>query len=106
MDRIGLPAPTPTNHASWSIHRCGRAFRGTTAATTRGTPHVRVILRRGHLLLIDPHGEEEALTQLEDGTFRIGEEPSPERVRFDAVVDGKAQRLNLSGQDYYRSPLS
>ncbi len=68
--------------------------------------NLRIVLRRGHLVLIHPTGGEEALSPLEDGTFRVGEEQSPERVRFDAVVDGKAQRLNLSGQDFYRSPLS
>lgn len=67
---------------------------------------VRVVLRRGNLLLVDPGGGEEPLTPLADGSFRIGPEESPERLRFDAVVDGKALRLNLSGQEFYRSPLS
>jgi hypothetical protein len=56
--------------------------------------------------LVHASGEEEDLAQLKDGSFRLGEEQPPERVRFDAVVEGKAQRLNLSGQDLYRSPLS
>jgi hypothetical protein len=68
--------------------------------------HVRVLLRRGHLLVVHPDCAEEPLMQLHDGSFRVGDEQSPERVQFDAVVDGKAQRVNLSVQDFYRSPLS
>jgi hypothetical protein len=34
----------------------------------------------------------------------VGEEDwSPERLRFDAVVNGHALRANLSGETYYRS---
>jgi hypothetical protein len=33
----------------------------------------------------------------------MAEERLPERLRFDAVVDGVALRANLSGCDYYRS---
>lgn len=70
------------------------------------SPSVRIILRRGVLLLVHPDGNEDALVHLDDGTFRVGDESSPERVRFDAIVTGKALRLNLSGQEYFRSPLS
>jgi hypothetical protein len=36
--------------------------------------------------------------------FRVGEEEwSPERLRFDAFVDGEALQANLSGETYYRS---
>jgi hypothetical protein len=48
-------------------------------------------------------GPEDALTPLDDGSFRVGEEEwSPERLRFDAVVADEALRANLSGCDYYR----
>ena len=40
---------------------------------------------------------------LGDGLFGVGDERVPERLRFDAVVEGKALRANLSGCDYYRS---
>jgi hypothetical protein len=53
--------------------------------------------------VVYPWGTEEALTELAGGSFRVGEdEASPERLRFDAVVDGQALRANLSGCDYYR----
>jgi hypothetical protein len=48
-------------------------------------------------------GPKDPLTPLADADFRVGEEWSPERLRFDAVVDGRALRANLSGVDYYRS---
>jgi CubicO group peptidase (beta-lactamase class C family) len=49
-------------------------------------------------------GEEKPLTRLGEAQFRVGEEEwSPERVRFDAFVSGKALRANLSGESYYRS---
>lgn len=70
------------------------------------TSNLRVILRRGELFVLFPEGEEQPLTAMGDGAFRLGPEGSPERVRFDAILDGKALRLDLSGQEYYRSPLS
>jgi len=48
-------------------------------------------------------GAEDPLTPLGEVDFRVGEGWSPERLRFDAVVDGRALRANLSGADYYRS---
>lgn len=63
----------------------------------------RVVLRRGELLLIEPWGEERPLAPLGGGRFRVGEEPSPERLRFDTLLDGKTVRANLSGCDYYRT---
>jgi D-alanyl-D-alanine carboxypeptidase len=69
----------------------------------------RVVLRRvvpgkGSLLLIEPWGEEQVLVPLGGPTFRIGDdERSPERLRFDTVLDGQAIRANLSGCDYYRT---
>ena len=44
------------------------------------------------------------LVQLPDGSWRIGaDEASPERLRFDAVLNGRAQRLNFSGVDLVRT---
>ena len=51
-------------------------------------------------------GEEKPVAKLGEAEFRIGEEWSPERLRFDAVVDGKALRANLSGEWYYRSDFA
>jgi hypothetical protein len=64
----------------------------------------RIFQRKDRLWLVHPSGEEEALDPLGDGLFRAGaEEHSPERLRFDTVVDGQALRANLSGCEYYRT---
>ena len=63
----------------------------------------RVVLRSGELVLIFPWGMELPLTPLPGGRFRAGEEDwSPERVRFDAIVDGQALRVDFTGETYYR----
>lgn len=64
----------------------------------------RVVLRAGTLLLIDPQGDERVLVPLGEGAFRVGEdERSPERIRFDTVIGGRAVRANLSCCDFYRT---
>jgi D-alanyl-D-alanine carboxypeptidase len=63
----------------------------------------RFLVRRGQAYLQWWGMYEQALTPLDDGSFRVGEaEYSPERLRFDCFVDGQALRANLSGGDYYR----
>jgi len=52
--------------------------------------------------LVRPAGDEEPLTPLEEGVFRIGDEISPERLRFNQIVNGQALCANYSGSDYYR----
>jgi len=64
----------------------------------------RIILRKGALILVDPSGEEEPLVPLGNGLFRVGEdERSPERIRFDAIINEKAFRANMSGVECYRT---
>jgi CubicO group peptidase (beta-lactamase class C family) len=44
------------------------------------------------------------LVPLEDGAFRVGEEPwLPERIRFDTVIGGRAHRASYRGTSYYRA---
>jgi CubicO group peptidase (beta-lactamase class C family) len=44
------------------------------------------------------------LAPMDAETFRVGEvEWSPERLRFDTVIDGRAQRAIYSGTPYYRA---
>jgi hypothetical protein len=44
------------------------------------------------------------LAPLGDDLFRVGEpEWTPERLRFDTIVGGRAQRAVLSGTPYYRA---
>ncbi len=69
-----------------------------------GLTNFRVAVRKGALLLLYPGGGHEPLIPLENGLFRIGEDPSsPETVRFDAVASGRALRAVYSGCPYYRT---
>jgi CubicO group peptidase (beta-lactamase class C family) len=79
-------------------------FEGHYRSPSPWLTNFRVVQRNGALVWILPGGWEEPLAPLGDGTFRIGAEDwSPERLRFDAVVDGRALRANRSGCDYYRA---
>jgi len=44
------------------------------------------------------------LALLGNGVFRVGEDNhSPERIRFDAIINGQALRANLSSSECYRT---
>ncbi len=63
----------------------------------------RVFVRKGQLQSISFGTWRRPLTPLPDGSFRLDEEAhSPERMRFDTIVDGQAMRAIVSGADYYR----
>ncbi len=67
-------------------------------------PNARVFVRNGRLMLAH-HLEAPAqpLEPLTPGVFRWGDKAySPERVRFDTVVEGRALRLSISGVPLYR----
>jgi D-alanyl-D-alanine carboxypeptidase len=64
----------------------------------------RVVLRANELVVVLPWGMELPLEPLAGGSFRAGDEWSPERLRFDAIVDGAALRVDFSGESYYRVP--
>ena len=86
------------------------AFPGHYRSHNPWTTSLRVSPRRGRLWLSlpsEPDGlvAEQPLVPLEDGWFRAGDDPRiPERIRFDAEIDGATHRANLSGCDYYRVP--
>lgn len=65
-------------------------------------PNFRIVLRKGRLVLLTAEDEEE-VTPLKGGEFRVGEEYSAERLRFDTVIDGRALQANLSGIPYFRT---
>ena len=67
-------------------------------------PGFRVQQRESGLTAQMAWGDVKPLTPLGEAEFRVGEEEwSPERLRFDAVVESQALRANLSGETYYRS---
>lgn len=93
--------PDPSPPREWL------AYAGHYRAYNPWLPTFRAVLQGDELILDWPSwGPFDELAPLEDGSFRVGaEEWSPERVRFDAIVDGKALRANLAGcGEYYRLP--
>lgn len=67
-------------------------------------PVARVFVRNGRLMMLqDESPAAQPLESLAPGVFRIGKLTwSPERARFDTVVDGQALRLIISGVPLYR----
>jgi hypothetical protein len=45
----------------------------------------------------------EPVTAIGDGRYRVGREWSPERLWFDSVIDGEAQRAWYSGAAFHRT---
>jgi D-alanyl-D-alanine carboxypeptidase len=84
------------------------AFQGHYRAYNPWATNFRVVRRKGQLWLIFPAApdgfeDEQPLVPLGDGSFRAGaDENSPERVRFDVVIDEKALRAVLSDGYYER----
>lgn len=97
--REGASIPAPlTTPPEWD------AYPGHYRSHNPWLTNFRVVMRGGALLLIRPAADEDPLAPLTEGVFRVGEaEHSPERIRFDTILDGKAIRANLSGCDYYRT---
>ena len=69
--------------------------------------NLRVYGRAGQLwasYAMDDVSQDAPLERLPDGGFRLGsDERSPERLRFDTLIDGKAVRATLSGCALYRT---
>ena len=63
----------------------------------------RIILRKGTLLFVYPSGDIEPLRTMENGLFCVGDDFSPETLRFDAICEGKALRAVYSGCPYFRA---
>jgi len=81
-----------------------RAFPGHYRTHNPWYPNFRVVLRKAKLFLIEPSGEEHPLHPMEPGLFRIGEDPhSPEFLRFEVIIEGKAQFAYHSGGAYCRT---
>jgi hypothetical protein len=89
------------------------AYPGHYRAHNPWQTNFRVLLRGGTLLLVWPEGGEIPLVPTSEaadgsrpaeaaGELRLGTEPTPERIRFDQIADGKALRATLSACEYYR----
>lgn len=82
----------------FSVPEAWKAYPGHYRSTFR---NFRVLLRKGKLW-VSRDGKQEELVELQPGLFQIGTEETSERLRFDAVVEGKALRAEFSGAGYYR----
>jgi hypothetical protein len=84
-----------------------RPFLGRFRSHNPWLPTFLVAARAGELVMGTDWTDgsyREPLAAVENGGFRVGErEWSPERMRFDTVVDGLAQRAVFSGTAYYRA---
>jgi CubicO group peptidase (beta-lactamase class C family) len=103
----GDPEPSPPADPPAAPLGEYAAFYGRFRSYNPWLPGFRVEQRESGLTASLAWGDDKPLTQLGDAEFRVGEEEwSPERLRFDAVVDGEALRANLSGETYYRSDFA
>jgi D-alanyl-D-alanine carboxypeptidase len=67
-------------------------------------PALRIFARGGELWLLDPpHGVEERLTPLEDGSFAVGDPGTPQRLRFLDEVEGVTMVVGFNGGRWYRA---
>lgn len=101
--RAGATA-SPLREASAEL----RAIEGHYRSHNPWTSNFQVVLRGDQPWLVfaaapDGFDYQQPLTPLADGLFRVGTEPaSPEHLRFDTVIGGRALRAWLSGWPYYR----
>ncbi|MFZ5616437.1 MAG: serine hydrolase domain-containing protein [Pseudomonadota bacterium] len=75
-----------------------RALAGRYDNDDRWAGPLYVYARDGKLWI----GNAEPLTQTKDGDWRLGDEPSPERLQFDGFINGRPHRLLYSGTPYIR----
>ncbi len=93
----GTPPPSPAPPEAW------HAYQGHYRSYSPWMSNFRVVLRRGRLFLLYPHGPEVLLVEASPGLFRAADEDSAEEVRFDSIVDGRALRAAVSGAVFYRT---
>jgi len=95
------PGERYTGPRSFDYPREWDAYPGHYRTPNPWEPNFRIVVRKGKLLFLTAEGEE-AVTPLEGGLFRVGEDYSAERLRFNTILDGKALQANLSGIPYGR----
>jgi CubicO group peptidase (beta-lactamase class C family) len=82
------------------------AYSGRYAAWNPWAPGFRIFLRGGRLWFASTEERveaEEPLEPMDDGSFRVGDEASPDRIRFDVIVRGRASRATYDAAPFYRS---
>lgn len=86
------------------------AYPGQYRSHSPWATNFRLILRKGELLMVTAAGGEtglgeEVLVPAREGLFHVGDPPTPETLRLDTVVEGKALRAVWSGHEFYRTAL-
>jgi CubicO group peptidase (beta-lactamase class C family) len=82
------------------------AYPGRYASWNPWAPGFRIFLRGGRLWRAPTEElaeDEEPLEPLEDGSFRVGDASSSDRIRFELVVGGRATRAVYDAAPFYRS---
>lgn len=74
------------------------AYAGHYFCTDVWSGHIRIVLRKGRLYVVNPEGFEDELQPQEDGSFKT----SQDHLRFHDVLDGHALRLSMNGTQYTR----
>jgi D-alanyl-D-alanine carboxypeptidase len=99
----GADVPEPEPHpAAWEV------YPGVYRSNNPWIPVMRIVLRAGRLVRLCTSSWEEdvelPLAPLPDGSFRVGDESwRPDRMRFEDLADGRANRLVYDGGSWFRS---
>jgi CubicO group peptidase (beta-lactamase class C family) len=100
----GDPVPWPPDSPAAPELEEHAALYGRFRSYNPWLPGFRIEQRERGLTASCSWGDDKPMTRIGEVEFRVGEEEwSPERLRFDAFVDGKALRAKFSGESYYRS---
>jgi CubicO group peptidase (beta-lactamase class C family) len=100
------PKPAEPMRDDGSCPSAWRPYLGHYRSHNAWCTNFRVVAKDGVLLFGWDcyHSERHPLTPVGADIFRVGEHPwSPERLRFDTVLEGHAQRADLSGAVFYRA---
>lgn len=101
LRRPGAPTPPPAP-AGWG------ALEGRYRSWNPWAPGFEVFVRAGALRLellgdtTDLDGSQPLIAH-EDGSFVVGDPPSPSRIRFDTPIGGRATRAVLDAAPFYRA---
>ena len=96
--------------ANWELRQIDfpdrwNAYPGHYRAHNPWFSNFRVFLRGGQLFTSYVEYQtyyETLLVELAEGEFQLGQQKTPNRLRFDTIVNGQALRANFYGGDYYR----
>ncbi len=98
LDGEWFPNPNYSGPRTFDYPKEWDAFAGEYQNNDPWFGRSQVVVAKGQLTM-----DGAVLAPLGGNLFRVGEETySPERASFDVIADGKAMRMNFSGQDFNR----